>query len=205
MTSELRFPKTSKFSNKMKKMDRVNNISFVACTVVYFLVGLCGYLAFGSNTKDNLLSNFAEMNVWYLNLVKVAYAVVALFSYPVLSFSPLVSIDKTFFKQPRSTSRRVIEAFIWTVLVLIVALAIPELTLIFSLTGSMCGIALVFVWPSLFYIWIDKREKAKQLTSRIDIFKFSRASIIFAWILFYVGIVAAVFMTVLEVKKLIAA
>lgn len=102
MTSELKFPTKSKFGNKLKKMDRVNNISFVACTVVYFLVGVCGYLAFGANTKGNLLSNFADLNVWYLNIVKVAYAFVALFSYPVLSFSPLVSIDKTFFKQPLS-------------------------------------------------------------------------------------------------------
>ena len=140
--------------------------------------------------------------IWIL---KVAYAFVALFSYPVLSFSPLVSIDKTFFKQPRPVSRRVLEAFIWTLLVVIVALLIPELTQVFSLTGSMCGIALVFVWPSLFYIWIDKREKAKKLTSRVDIFKFSSFSIVFAWILFYVGIVAAVFMTVLEIKKLVAA
>ncbi|KAK8792260.1 amino acid transporter [Blastocystis sp. subtype 4] len=205
MTSELKFPTKSKFGNKLKKMDRVNNISFVACTVVYFLVGVCGYLAFGANTKGNLLSNFADLNVWYLNIVKVAYAFVALFSYPVLSFSPLVSIDKTFFKQPRPVSRRVLEAFIWTLLVVIVALLIPELTQVFSLTGSMCGIALVFVWPSLFYIWIDKREKAKKLTSRVDIFKFSSFSIVFAWILFYVGIVAAVFMTVLEIKKLVAA
>ena len=98
-----------------------------------------------------------------------------------------------------------LEAFIWTLLVVIVALLIPELTQVFSLTGSMCGIALVFVWPSLFYIWIDKREKAKKLTSRVDIFKFSSFSIVFAWILFYVGIVAAVFMTVLEIKKLVAA
>ena len=205
MTSELKFPTKSKFGNKLKKMDRVNNISFVACTVVYFLGGVCGYLAFGANTKGNLLSNFADLNVWYLNIVKVAYAFVALFSYPVLSFSPLVSIDKTFFKQPRPVSRRVLEAFIWTLLVVIVALLIPELTQVFSLTGSMCGIALVFVWPSLFYIWIDKREKAKKLTSRVDIFKFSSFSIVFAWILFYVGIVAAVFMTVLEIKKLVAA
>ena len=158
MTSELRLPKSTRFPNKIKKMDRVNNIAFTACTVIYFLVGLCGYLAFGPETKGNLLSNFADMQVWYLNIVKVLYAIVALFSFPILSFAPLVSIDKTFFKQPRPAARRVEEAFVWSILCYLVAIAIPDLKVIFSLTGSLCGIALVFVWPSLFYIFINKRE-----------------------------------------------
>ena len=202
MTSELRLPKSTRFPNKIKKMDRVNNIAFTACTVIYFLVGLCGYLAFGPETKGNLLSNFADMQVWYLNIVKVLYAIVALFSFPILSFAPLVSIDKTFFKQPRPAARRVEEAFVWSILCYLVAIAIPDLKVIFSLTGSLCGIALVFVWPSLFYIFINKREKAKEASSRIAIFKVSSKAITFAWILFYVGVVMAILMTALEVKKL---
>ena len=203
MTSELRFPKTSKFSNKMKKMDRVNNISFVACTVVYFLVGLCGYLAFGSNTKDNLLSNFAEMNVWYLNLVKVAYAVVALFSYPVLSFSPLVSIDKTFFKQPRSTGRRVAEAFVWTVIASVIAIVIPELDTVFGITGSLCGILINFTIPAFYYICMAKKEKAKEQSSRLPMFSISQGKIGFSWFIFYLGVIADVVFTRLQLKDII--
>ena len=61
---------------------------------------------------------------------------------------------------------------------------------------------MVFVWPSLFYIFINKREKAKEASSRIAIFKVSSKAITFAWILFYVGVVMAILMTALEVKKL---
>ena len=203
MTGELKFPAQSKFSNKLKKMDRVNCIAFVACSLIYLFVGVCGYLAFGDKTQGSLLSNFTELNVWYLNIVKIAYALVALFSYPVLSFSPLVSIDKMLFKTERTNLRRILEALIWSVLCLIVALAIPQLNVIFALTGSLCGGALLLIFPALFFIYISKREKAKEQTSRLPMFSTTQASITLAWVFFYLGIVLAIFLTALEIKKLI--
>lgn len=203
MTSELKFQKESKFSSKLAKMDRVNIIAFIACTVIYYAVGVCGYLAFGEKTLGNLLDNFTELNVGYLNLVKFAYAFVALFSYPVLSFSPLVSIDKTFFKQPRPTWRRVVEAFIWSILCYIVAMLVPQIRVIFSLTGSLCGGVLAFVWPAIFFVYINKREKAKTHTSRNPTFKVKDGAIIFAWVLFYLGIALSAFLTILDIKNIV--
>ena len=92
MTQELKFPKGTKFSSRVQKMDRVDYFSFIFSTVVYYAVGVCGYLAFGDKVGGNLLDNFTSMNVWYLNIVKIAYSIIAIFSYPMLSFSPLVSI-----------------------------------------------------------------------------------------------------------------
>ena len=204
MTAELKVPSGTKFASRVKKMDRVNNIAFVACSVIYYLVGLCGYLAYGPATEDNLLTNFGTNNTWYLNIVKLAYSFVALFSYPILSFSPLVSIDKTCFKQPRPAWRRCVEAFIWSFLCYVVAMLIPQLRVIFSLTGSLCGVALVFVWPAFFYVFVSKKEKAKAKSSQSKTYSISHGAVVFAWILFYVGIVMAVFMTGLEVQKLVA-
>ena len=204
MTAELKLPSGTKFASRVKKMGRVNNIAFIACSVIYYLVGLCGYLAYGPDTEDNLLTNFGTNNTWYLNIVKLAYSFVALFSYPILSFSPLVSIDKTCFKQPRPAWRRCVEAFIWSVLCYVVAMLIPQLRVIFSLTGSLCGVALVFVWPAFFYIFVSKKEKAKAKSSLSKTYSISHGAVVFAWILFYVGIVMAVFMTGLEVQKLVA-
>ena len=203
MTTELKYPRHSKFQTKLAKMDRVNMIAFIACTMIYYSVGVCGYLAFGDKTLGNLLDNFTELNVGYFNLVKFAYAFVALFSYPVLSFSPLVSIDKTFFKQPRPTDRRILEAFIWSILCYVVAMLVPQIRVIFSLTGSLCGGVLAFVWPAIFFIYINKREKAKEMTARNPTFKVKEGAITFAWILFYLGIVLSVFLTSLDIKKII--
>ena len=204
MTAELKFPKETKFASRVKKMDHANNIAFIACSLIYYLVGLCGYLAYGPNTEDNLLTNFGTNNTWYMNIVKLAYSFVALFSYPILSFSPLVSIDKTFFKQPRPAHRRILEAFIWCFLTYIVAMIIPQLSMIFSLTGSLCGVALVFVWPAFFYIHVAKLERAKAKSTQRSTYNIGKKAVNFAWFLFYIGIILAVFMTALEIKKLVA-
>ena len=204
MTQELKVPKSTKFASRVQKMDRVDMYSFLLSTVVYYAVGVCGYLAFGDNVGGNLLDNFTSLNVWYLNIVKIAYSIIAISSYPMLSFSPLVSIDKTFFKQPRPTSRRILEAFIWTLLCFIVTMLVPSLRTVFSLTGALCGAVLVFMWPAVFYIFINKREKAKEHSKRIPLFKASKVSIVFAWILIVFGAIGAVVLTSLEVKNMIA-
>ena len=195
MTQELKFPKGTKFSSRVQKMDRVDYFSFIFSTVVYYAVGVCGYLAFGDKVGGNLLDNFTSMNVWYLNIVKIAYSIIAIFSYPMLSFSPLVSIDKTFFKQPRPTWRRIVEAAIWT---------IPSLRTVFSLTGALCGAVLVFFWPAVFFISIQKKEKAKEHSLRTPMFQAKQISIVFAWILIVIGAIGAVVLTSLEVRNLIA-
>ena len=203
MTAELKVPSGTKFASRVKKMDRVNNIAFVACSVIYYLVGLCGYLAYGPATEDNLLTNFGTNNTWYLNIVKLAYSFVALFSYPILSFSPLVSIDKTCFKQPRPTWRRCVEAFIWTCLSLFVALVFPILDKVFGVTGSLCGILLNFAIPAFYYVLMAKKERAKEMSSRLPLFKVSKTYYAFSWFLFYIGIIAAVVFTAIQLKDVI--
>ena len=204
MTQELKFPKGTKFSSRVQKMDRVDYFSFIFSTVVYYAVGVCGYLAFGDKVGGNLLDNFTSMNVWYLNIVKIAYSIIAIFSYPMLSFSPLVSIDKTFFKQPRPTWRRIVEAAIWTILCFVVTMLIPSLRTFFSLTGALCGAVLVFFWPAVFFISIQKKEKAKEHSLRTPMFQAKQISIVFAWILIVIGAIGAVVLTSLEVRNLIA-
>ena len=66
------------------------------------------------------------------------------------------------------------------------------------------GVALVFVWPAFFYVFVSKKEKAKAKSSQSKTYSISHGAVVFAWILFYVGIVMAVFMTGLEVQKLVA-
>ena len=129
---------------------------------------------------------------------------VVLFSYPALAFAALVTLDKLLFKQPRPAHRRILQAFIWSILTYVVAMIIPQLRVIFSLTGSLCGVALVFVWPAFFYIHVAKREKARAKSTQRSQYSISNNAIYFAWFLFYIGIILAIFMTGLEIKKLVA-
>ena len=205
MTSELRLPSKTRFGDKTKKMRRVNTISFLGCGGIYFIVGAFGYLAYGDSIGANLLDNFSKDKAWYLNIVKLAYAFVVTASYPALSFAALVSFDKMVFKkQPRPTGRRVSEAFVWTAIAAFIAIVLPELDVVFGVTGSLCGILLNFAIPAYYFICMAKREKAKEVTSRIPLFNVSDSKVKFSWFLFYLGIVADVIFTSLQLKDAIA-
>ena len=182
MTSELKFPSSSKFSNKVSKMSRVNTVAFLSCGTIYFVVG-----AFG-----------------YLNIVKLAYAFVVLFSYPALAFAALVTLDKLCFKQPRPAHRRYLEAFFWTLLSAIVAIVFPILDKVFGVTGSMCGILLNFAIPAFYFVLIAKIERAKKASSKGSIFSATKGRYYFAWVLFYIGVVAAVVFTAIQLKDVIS-
>ena len=204
MTAELKLPSKTRFADKTKKMARVNTISFLSCGTIYFIVGAFGYLAYGDKIGANLLDNFSQDHAWYLNIVKLAYAFVVLFSYPVLSFAALVSFDKMVFKkQPRPAGRRITEAFVWTAISAFIAIVLPELDIVFGITGSLCGILLNFAIPAYYFICMAKKEKAKEVTSRLTMFAVSEGKIKFSWFLFYLGIVADVIFTSLQLKDAI--
>lgn len=95
------------------------------------------YLAYGNKIGANLLDNFSQDQAWYLNIVKCAYGIVMLFSYPVLSYAALVTFDKLCFKQPRPAARRYAEAFVWTAISTFIAIVLPDLDTIFGITGSL--------------------------------------------------------------------
>ena len=198
MTSELKLPENSRFGNKVKKMIRIDNLAFLSCGTIYLIVGIFGYLAYGDNIANNLLTNFSNDNAWYLNIVKFVYAIVVLFSFPMVGFAPLISFDKMCFKQPRPTWRRVAEAFVWTAISCFIAIIIPQLDTVFGIMGSLCGFLVNFAIPAYFFIGVIKKERAKTQAARTPIFTASKAKYYGAWFMFYFGIVAAVIFTTIQ-------
>ena len=196
MTSELKLPENSRFGNKVKKMIRIDNLAFLSCGTIYLIVGIFGYLAYGDNIANNLLTNFSNDNAWYLNIVKFVYAIVVLFSFPMVGFAPLISFDKMCFKQPRPTWRRVAEAFVWTAISCFIAIII--LDTVFGIMGSLCGFLVNFAIPAYFFIGVIKKERAKTQAARTPIFTASKAKYYGAWFMFYFGIVAAVIFTTIQ-------
>ena len=198
MTAELKLPENSRFGNKVKKMIRIDNVAFLSCGAIYFVVGACGYLAYGEGIENNLLTNFSNDKAWYLNIVKLAYAIVVLFSYPTLAFAALVTFDRICFKQPRPLKRRVLEAFVWSAISCFIAIILPELDTVFGITGSLCGILVNFAIPAYYFIGVIKKERAKTQAARTPVFTASKAKYYGAWFMFYFGIVAAVIFTTIQ-------
>ena len=148
---------------------RIGIISAVASCSLYYFVGLFAYFAFGDSIEGNLLTNFQQKGYWYLGIVKLAYALVVLFSNPVVVFPALATIDELIFKTERVFWRRLLESWIWCTIVWLIAILIPQLDVVFGLTGATGGILLIYVLPAYYYIAVVKRMKKRTSNSAYSI------------------------------------
>lgn len=150
-------------------MMRIGIIAAVASCSLYYFVGLFAYFAFGKTIEGNLLTNFQQKGYWYLGIVKFAYALVVLFSNPVVVFPALTTIDELIFKGERVFWRRLLESFIWCTIVWGIAIMIPQLDVAFGLTGATGGILLIYVLPAYYYVAVVKRTQKRSDNSAYSI------------------------------------
>ena len=79
-------------------MFRIGAGAAIFSCCLYYVVGMFAYFAFGSSIAGNLLTNFQQKGYWYLSIVKLAYALVALFSNPIVVYPSVATIDRLLFK-----------------------------------------------------------------------------------------------------------
>ena len=189
IASELKYSSKSKYSSKVKKNTMATIYAYIICGLSYFFVGICGYIGFADNIKDSILDNLGEYNYFFNPIVRVGYGLVVMFSYPILGYPATNTIDSWLFKSERTLLRRVVEAFIWVALTCFVCIKVPSLGTIFNVTGSTCGVLLVFVWPSLYFILMYNKERKKPVEMKSAWFKPKYYEYVISWIVFVVGIV----------------
>ena len=201
--SELKFSAKSKFQTKVNKSMRATIIAYVICALSYFFVGICGYMAFGNSIQGSILDSMKDKNVWFKPIIRIGYGLVVMFSYPILGFPAVNTIDAYIFSSQRTTLRRYVEGFIWCMVTWFLAVKIPSLTDIFGITGCFCGSLIVFIWPSLYFIFMYRKEKSKPVEMRSSWFKPKTYEFVIAWIILVVGAVVCFYTTYLEIAKLV--
>lgn len=169
MVRELKYPKATRFATKVHKMFRIGTTAAISCTSLYYIVGAFAYFAFGNEIAGNLLTNFQHKGFWYLEIVKFAYALVVVFSNPVIAFPSVCVIDKVLFKDERNWRRRLAESLLWCTVIWFIATLVPQLDVVFSFTGATGGILLLYVLPSYFYIAIVKRVRKKANSAALSL------------------------------------
>ncbi|CAJ1971074.1 unnamed protein product [Sphenostylis stenocarpa] len=131
-------------------------LALLLCAVIYFSIGLFGYLLFGDSTQSDILVNFDQnagstlgslLNV----LVRLSYGFHVILTFPLLNFSLRTNIDEFFFpKKPliATDSKRFVSlTLVLLVLSYIAAIAVPDIWYIFQFVGSTSTVCLAFVFP----------------------------------------------------------
>lgn len=141
---------------KPSEMTKAVRIALVLCAVIYFTIGLFGYLLFGEATQSDILVNFDQTSGSALGsllntLVRLSYAIHVMLAFPLLNFSLRANIDEFFFpKKPllaTDSKRFVILTVVLLVLSYIAAIVVPDIWYIFQFLGSTSAVCLAFVFP----------------------------------------------------------
>ena len=202
IVSELKYTSKSKFQTKVNKSMRATIIAYTVCALSYFFVGICGYMAFGNAIAESVLDSLKSKDLWFKPIIRIGYGLVVMFSYPILGFPAVNTIDAYIFNTERTVARRYIEGFIWCLVTWILAVMIPSLSVIFGITGCFCGSLIVFIWPSLYFIFMYRKERAKPVEMRSSWFKPKTYEYVIAWIILVVGAIVCLYTTYLEIAKL---
>lgn len=131
-------------------------ISLVLCAVIYFSIGLFGYLLFGDSIMPDILVNFdrssdSAMGALLNDVVRLSYALHLMLVFPLLNFSLRANLDEFLFPKKSllatDTRRFMLLTFALLVVSYIAAMAFPNIWYIFQFLGSTSAVCLAFIFP----------------------------------------------------------
>lgn len=140
---------------KPSDMKTAVRIAIMFCAVVYFTIGLFGYLLFGDSTQSDILINFDQssdsvVGSLFNGLIRVSYALHIMLVFPLVNFSLRANIDELLFpKKPITTDNKrfVILTLVLLVFSYLAAIAIPDIWYFFQFLGSTTALCLAFIFP----------------------------------------------------------
>lgn len=100
-----------------------------------------------------------------MDIVKVDYLVIVIFSYPMISLPFRSGLSSLLFKTQETWWRRAI-IVLWLVgITFILAISIPSISFVFGLVGATAGQLVICIFPGLFFIVLEGNYHTKQINS----------------------------------------
>lgn len=168
------------------KVGRAVISNIVIDFIIYALCGVFGYLSFLRNTKGNLLSSL-DISKWWNLLFTIIFCLTIFLTFPMTVFPTRLSLDNIFkslwspfFKpgQPKpqwftkdsqfdwyhgilwknfENVRLVIETCVIMGLAYVLAIALPQVDFVFSVTGSTASACTSYIFPAMFYLKLTRK------------------------------------------------
>ncbi|KAI3757807.1 hypothetical protein L6452_05350 [Arctium lappa] len=132
------------------------HISLVICALIYFSIGLFGYILFGDSIETDILVNFDHASGSIVGsllnaIVRLSYAFHLMLVFPLLNFSLRSNIDEFLFPDKsllaKDTKRFVSLTFVLLAAAYLMAIAIPNIWYFFQFMGSTSAVSLAFIFP----------------------------------------------------------
>ena len=157
----------------VKKTTQTTAKAVAACSFLYIITGVCGYLEFGNAVDGNILAMFNPQRGIAAPLAFAATLMATTLAIPLCVLPTRESLT-LFFEEESIHKYHAVITFIIAFAALILGLFVPGLTFIFGMLGGVCGSLIGFILPAMF-----------ALASGIAV---SRADIFGAWALLISGV-----------------
>ncbi|KAF5790422.1 putative amino acid transporter, transmembrane domain-containing protein [Helianthus annuus] len=131
-------------------------ISLILCALIYFSIGLFGYILFGDSIEADILVNFDEATGSTIgsllnDTVRLSYALHLMLVFPLLNFSLRSNIDELLFPNKsllvKDTKRFLCLTFVLLATAYLIAIAIPNIWYFFQFMGSTSAVCIAFIFP----------------------------------------------------------
>uniref|UniRef100_A0A3Q2HFY2 Solute carrier family 38 member 6 n=1 Tax=Equus caballus TaxID=9796 RepID=A0A3Q2HFY2_HORSE len=180
-------------SPSKKRMQNVTNTAVALSFLIYFVSALFGYLTFYDKVASELLQGYSKYlpHDVVVMTVKLCILFAVLLTVPLIHFPARKALMMMFFSNSSfSWIRHSLITLALNIIIVLLAIYVPDIRNIFGVVGSSTSTCLIFVFPGLFYLKLSREDflSGRKLGAFVLLIfgilvgNFSLALIIFNWI-----------------------
>lgn len=143
------------YNPDVKKRITVSGAAITSCAILVIIPSVCGYLAFGADTKANVLQSFDDKDI-LMTVVRAGFFVVVTCAYPMVSQSVMAAWGQVLFKDDdvinMVTCKRTIVVAITSGIPMIISMFLPNVKPALGIGGALGGCIVDFIFPSIMWI-----------------------------------------------------
>eukprot|EP01012_Entosiphon_sulcatum_P003800 TRINITY_DN11351_c0_g1_i1.p1 TRINITY_DN11351_c0_g1~~TRINITY_DN11351_c0_g1_i1.p1 ORF type:complete len:546 (+),score=43.18 TRINITY_DN11351_c0_g1_i1:41-1678(+) len=131
--------------------------SLALCLLVYLVVGAFGYLTFYDTVQGNILLNYVVDDIM-VQIGRLAVALVALASFPVMAFPCIDAINRILFRRQEYSLRRTGAIVLCVVgAAYVIAMFVTDISVTLGLGGATGSMMISYILPPLFHVVLHHR------------------------------------------------
>ncbi|KAE8586971.1 hypothetical protein XENTR_v10021823 [Xenopus tropicalis] len=148
-------------SPSKSKMQNVANVGIALSFLIYYISALFGYLTFYDNVKSELLQGYSKYLPKDVLIITVRLCILlaVLLTVPLIHFPARKAVMMMFFSRyPFSYIRHILVTLVLNIIIVLLAIYVPDMRSVFGVVGSTTSTCLLFVFPGLFYVKLGRED-----------------------------------------------
>lgn len=148
-------------SPSKQRMQNVTNTAIALSFLVYFISALFGYLTFYDKVASELLQGYSKYlpHDVVVMAVKLCILFAVLLTVPLIHFPARKAFMMIFFSNfPFSWTRHLLVTLTLNVIIVLLAIYVPDIRNVFGVVGSSTSTCLIFIFPGLFYLKLSRED-----------------------------------------------